>query len=134
MSVVTFDYSQFTARYPEFASLSSETATLYFNEACLHCDNTNSSLITDTTVRGMILNMLTAHIAKLATMGTVGRLAYGKEGTVIARFDYVPASAGRAWFDQTPYGASAWQAMSTWRTAFYVAPKTLPFVIVPGEG
>ena len=135
MAIVAFDLVTFRARYPEFNAVSDASLTAYFSEATLYCNNSDASLISDVSVRGMILNMLVAHIAALsstdiaATM--VGRVSSAGEGSVNVSTAYVTPSAGRAWLDQTKYGASAWQAMSPYRRAYNVAPSTQIVTVIP---
>lgn len=121
---VVFSYSEWTARYPELATVSSVLAQLYFYEACLYIDNSATSAIPYAQAgdpRDLILNMLTAHIAALnatvagvAPSPLVGRIASAGEGSVnVQTVLEVPGSA--AWFVQTKYGAAAWQALLPYR-------------------
>ena len=124
---VIFDYTAWSLRYPELAAWVSPTlAGNYFSEAGLYCNNSNTSLIpSDNGVRGMILNMLTAHIAALnAPLGgqdsspLVGRINNATEGSVSVQADLqVPMTA--AWFSLTKYGLAAWQAILPYRSARY---------------
>ncbi|MDN7490591.1 DUF4054 domain-containing protein [Burkholderia sp. AU45274] len=138
--VVTFSYADWSARYPELAaSVTSQTAQLYFNEAQLYCDNTPTSLITDTSPGGereLLLNMVTAHIAALnaplngqPSSPLVGRISNATQGSVSVQTDFqVPGSA--AWFAQTKYGAAYWQATTKYRSMLYVrgpVPIVNPF-------
>jgi hypothetical protein len=139
---VTFSYTDWSARYPELAtSVSSATAQAYFNEACLYCDNTPTSIITDAIQPGgereLLLNMVTAHIAALnaplngqASSPLVGRISGATEGSVSVQtqFDVAPGSA--QWFAQTKYGAAYWFATTKYRTMMYVrgpVPIANPF-------
>ena len=131
--VVVFNYDTWVAQYPEFAGMPSAQAQGYFNQAALYCDNTASSVITDASpggARETILYMLTAHVATIlaavvvngtlsAPSPLVGRITNATEGsvTVAAAMDGAPGSA--AWFNQTKYGAMAWQAMAPYRTMRY---------------
>ncbi|MEF3068037.1 DUF4054 domain-containing protein [Pandoraea apista] len=126
MAIVTFDYSAWTSRYPEFSSVAQSLALDYFNEACLYLDNTDRSLVLDVPQRTMLLNMLTAHIAALnsgtngqAASPLVGRIANATEGSVSVGTAYAEASGSRAWYDQTRYGAAYWQATAPYRTLRY---------------
>ncbi len=128
--VVTFVYATWWARYPELGAwVGPAQAQQYFNEACLYLDNTGCSRVQDASpggARATILNMLTAHLAKLNApindeppSGLVGRVASAGEGSVSVSTDFaVPGTA--AWYAQTPYGASAWQALAPYRMACYV--------------
>lgn len=132
--IVTFNATTFKARYPEFASVADSTLELYFTEAGLYCSNTDASPVTDVNVRTMLLYMLTAHIAYLATIpgNVVGRVSSASEGGVSISTT-MPAAGTRAWFEQTKYGASFWQATSPWRHALYVPPEyTIPTYVPRG--
>lgn len=124
MAVVAFNFVQWATRFPELAAtVAQPQATLFFAEAGLYLDNTDCSQVQDVTTRGLILNLITAHIAALSVRATttpvVGRINNAAEGSVSVGTEYqVPGSA--AWFAQTPYGASAWQALAGYRTARYV--------------
>ena len=131
MSVVVFNPTIFKARYPEFADVDSALLTLYFNEAQIYVDNTENSVIVDMNIRGMILNMLVAHIAAIQVAPLVGRLASAGEGSVNVSTSYAVATGSRAWFDQTRYGAGAWQALAPYRCAIYIPAPASPMTYVP---
>ena len=114
---VTFSYSTWSTRYPEFSTVSSDLAQLYFNEACLYCDNTGASKIIDENKRAILLNMLTAHIAKIAASKLVGRVSNASEGSVSVALDVGTMPGTAAWFQSTPYGAAFYQATSQYRMA-----------------
>ena len=129
---VTFSYSQWIARYPEFdpnntASVQPVNSTLaqeYFNEATLYQSNNGASPVCDAATASLLLNMLTAHIAFLnaanlsgtAAPNIVGRISNASEGSVSVGTDnqYPPGSP--QWFQQTKYGAAWWQATAQYRT------------------
>lgn len=130
MAIVTFDPAAFTARYPEFASVQSTVLGLYFAEATMHLDNTDSSRVSDVGQRTVLLNMLTAHIAAMngcgangqGASGMVGRINSASEGSVSVSSEYAaPTNGTMAWFIQTPYGAAYWAATASYRTMQYVA-------------
>jgi len=133
--IVTFDFTAWITRYPEFAAVPAPTAQIYFDEATLYCDNTAKSRVKDTTQRAVLLNMLTAHIAKLAAMAAasaaasgslVGQVTSASEGSVsvsVAAMGQGDAP-GADWFNQTPYGAAFWRASATYRTARYHRGRT----------
>ncbi len=130
--VVVFSYATWIATYPEFASVSEPTAQGYFNQATLYLDNTACSLVQDVGKRAVLLNMLTAHIAALAAKNTtpggglVGRIDSATEGSVSVHADMPGVTANSAWFMQTPYGASYWQATAQYRTMRYVPGPVTP--------
>ncbi len=123
--IVAYNPTLFHARYAEFATVSDVVLGAMFTEAGLYCNNTDASPVSDPNERAMLLNMLTAHIAKLAGLISpdgqslpVGRMSAAGQGSVSAGFDYaVPGTA--AWFAQTQYGAAFWQATSGYRGMSY---------------
>jgi len=124
--IVVFDFSAWIARYPEFSSVSSTLAQMYFNEATMYCDNTATSPVQDVDIRTMLLNMLTAHIAKLnapvngqQASELVGRIASAGEGSVNVSTELEGQVQGRAWYAQTKYGLAYWQATAQYRAAQY---------------
>ena len=132
MPVVQYDDAVFKARYPEFSAVSSIVLSECFNDAGMYLNNGDSSPVSDLTKRLRLLNMLTAHIAvlggALAVGGgaqPVGRVNQATEGAVSASFDYgVMNDNNGAWFKQTQYGASFWQATSSLRGFRYIARPT----------
>lgn len=134
-AVVTFDFAAFIARYPEFATLDPSLAQLYFNEATLYWRNDGSGPVADTAMQSMLLNMLTAHVAKLnsnaATQaGLVGRIDQATEGSVSVHATMGNQPPSAEWFNQTQYGATFWSATRQFRMAHYRARPTF----VPGRG
>lgn len=133
MAVVAFDIAAFRARYPEFSTVLDATLNAYFSEAGLYLSNTDSSVVADLTIRSMLLNMLTAHIASLNSgkngqppSGLVGRVAQASEGSVSVTADMGPPSGSAAWFLQTKYGAAFWQASAAFRSFRYIAGASRP--------
>lgn len=123
MTVVAFVPADFKVRYPEFATVPDARLSACFEDAGLYLSNTDASPVQNVTRRQSLLWMLTAHIAvlggALAADGRplpVGRVSSAAEGSVNASFDYVPSTPGSgAWFNQTGYGASFWQATTSLR-------------------
>lgn len=141
--VVTFDYGLWQAQFPSLAmSVDIDQATLYFGMSGLYLENDGLSQVCDLAKRGLILNLLTAHLATLfasingqAPNPLVGRISQATEGSVSVSVEF-PQSANAAWFNQTPYGAAAWVAMAPYRTAFYAAAPQIPLADQswPGQG
>lgn len=129
MSVVVFSPATWNLRYPEFSAIDPGLVALYFSEATLYCDNTDSSPVPyQPGNRDMLLNMVTAHIAMLnsGTSGQgasplVGRVTNASEGSVsvAAQLDMPQGSA--QWWSQTRYGLAFWQATAQYRTFQYAA-------------
>jgi hypothetical protein len=128
MSVAVFNPAVFLARYPEFSGVSTGVLTGLFSEAGLYLNNTDRSIVQDVVRRGVLLNMLVAHIGFIGGLlnadgqpRPVGRVSAAGEGTVSASFEGVPPTPGTgAWFQQSQYGAAFWQATSSLRSARYV--------------
>lgn len=123
--VVQFDSALFLGRYPEFAALNTsnpQALLACFAEAALYLDNSANSRVQQVEQRQPLLYMLTAHIAALyfpvntATASTaVGRVSSATEGSVTVQLDMGQVTFNAAWFLQTKYGASFWQASARWR-------------------
>lgn len=131
MAVVVFDIEKFRKRYPEFSSVPDELLTEYFNEATIYLDNTDHSRVQDLAQRTVLLNMLTAHIAKLNSGSNgeeaselVGRISSATQGSVSVSADMGPVTDTEAWYLQTRYGAAYWQATASFRTMQYVPGRS----------
>ncbi len=129
MAVVVFDAANFKIRYPEFAGVADLVLSARFDEATLYLSNTDVSPVQDITRRTVLLYLLTAHIATImgalagGTPGPVGRVSSATEGSVSIGLEFnAPGTA--AWFMQTQYGASFWQATSSLRGFRYIAQPT----------
>ena len=131
MAIVVFDPTTFKLRYLEFADVDPALLTMYFSEATIYVDNTEDSVITDVNIRGMVLNMIVAHIAALQAAPLVGRISSAGEGSVNVSTTYATPTGSRAWFDQSRYGAAAWQAMAPYRSALYIPAPSAPMTYVP---
>lgn len=129
--VVVFNYAAWVLAFPEFAGVTDPVAQRYFNEATLYLNNTPRSVVVDTTRRAALLDLLTAHIAKLyaniaAGNDLVGRIDSATEGSVSVHAEMPGVTANSAWFMQTPYGAAYWQATAQYRTMRYVPGPVTP--------
>lgn len=136
-AAVSFNYTSWVARYPEFKSILQETAQEYFNEATLYWRNDGTSLASTTAIQSTLLNMMTAHIAALNSQSQgdpspgkskdansqVGRVATATIGsvTVTTELAKAPGTGGtEAWLAQTRYGLAFWSATAAYRTSRYV--------------
>lgn len=133
MGIAVFNQAAFLARYPEFtayATAAPAALPAMFLEAGLYLSNTDRSPVQCFATRGMLLNMLTAHIAFIGGAFTadqqarpVGRMSDASEGSVSASFEGVPPTPGTgAWFMQSQYGAAFWQATTNLRGFRYLGP------------
>lgn len=132
MAVAAFDFAAWSARYPELGAVGSTLAASFFSEATLYLDNTDASPVTDAGQRLVLLNMLTAHIAALAGFGgrdpgMVGRVSSASEGSVSISADAGALPGSAAWYQQTSYGMSYWQATKPFRSAVYVPAPAYNF-------
>jgi hypothetical protein len=129
MAVAVFNSALFKARYPEFAAVSNTVLTALFAVAGLYLSNTDWSPVQDIVRRGVLLNMLTAHIGFIGGLLSadgqarpVGRVSQAGEGTVWASFEMNPPTPGTGpWFAQSQYGAAFWQATTSLRGMRYVS-------------
>ena len=142
--VVVFDYDLWASQFPELApSINGTQAQLYFDFATLTVYNSACSFIVDLTKRANILNCMTSHIAVLLApispapgaplqqpTPLVGRINNASEGSVSVSTEMNSPQAA-SWFNQTRYGAMAWQFMAPYRTALYIANPWSP-VSAPG--
>ncbi len=136
MAIVTFDSTEFTAKYPRFAgTLTADQLQQAFDVACLLVDNSDVSIIKYDPVTGVndrktILYLLTCHIATMALWGDgqAGPIAGASEGSVSVSFS-VPDATNASWFKQTPCGSMYWQATRKYVVGGrYVAKKYIhPF-------
>ncbi len=130
-AIATFNYQTWVARYPEFVAVGQPLADLYFAEAQLYLVNDGSGPVEDPNVQLALLNMLTAHIAALyggangqPASPLVGRINTATEGSVSVGADLPNLPGTAAWFVQTKYGISFWQASAAFRTFRYrVGPR-----------
>jgi hypothetical protein len=129
---VTFNYQQWAARYSEFDTVPEPTVLAYAAEAQVHHRNDGSGPVEDPTVQLVLLNMMTAHVAKLyATVegqkpsGLVGRVSAAATGPISVSLDPFSGVAGaQQWLLQTQYGASYWAATAPYRRMRYrVGPQ-----------
>ena len=126
--IVTFDPIAFATRYPEFGNVGDALLQAYFDEVTLaYLDNTEASRVQQVEQRSVLLNMLVAHVAALnagvngqAPSPLVGRVNTASEGSVSVGTDMGAVPFTAAWFLQTKYGASFWQATAQFRTMQYV--------------
>ena len=132
---VVFNYASWVLMFPEFANLQEEGATGYFNMATLYIRNDGAGPVNDPKMQTTLLNLTTAHLAKLFSTqtngqpttggaegpaGLVGRIASASEGSVSVSTEYTDQDPSGAWWNQTPYGAAAWKLKAPFRTMRYL--------------
>ena len=129
---VVFNWAIWSARYPALACKVSEaTAAAYWCEAGLFLDNSGCGQVPATRLP-LILGMITAHLVCLpgnpgsdSPASLPGRIASAAQGSVNVATEYTSSQASQ-WWDQTEYGATAWQALAPYRTARYIAAPQRP--------
>jgi hypothetical protein len=142
---VTFNYTAWVTRYPEFASpggaqpVAEPLADLYFAEAGVYVANDGTSIVPTDQLLLTYLNMITAHIASLNAAQAsgvpasplVGRISNASEGSVSVATEnnYEPGSV--QWYQQTKYGAAYWAATAQFRDGPRYAPG--PVLGVPAN-
>jgi Protein of unknown function (DUF4054) len=123
-AIATFVFADFIVQYPAFASAPPEaTLQAYFDIAGeLYLRNDGTGRVRNVGAQTALLYMLVAHLAQLANgadgaspNGLVGRVSSATQGSVTVATDY-PSTPNNAWFVQTPYGASFWQATAAYRS------------------
>lgn len=123
-AVAMWNYGAFQVQYPVFAAAPPEpTLEAYFDMASIWLRNDGTGPVRKVTVQTWLMNMLVAHLTQLFNgpdgtgdgAGIVGRISSATEGSVTVATE-MEASLSSAWFNQTPYGATFWQATAAWRT------------------
>lgn len=139
MTIAVFNYGTWSVLYPDLATkVSAGQAQAYFDQAgALYIDNTDCSIVADAGVRLQLLYLAVAHLGTLGLpaaqggSGIVGRIKRATEGSVTVEADSLPG--GSAWWAQTPYGFSVWQALAPYRTMHYI-PGPVPPIAPYGPG
>ncbi len=135
MAVAVFDYSKFSALFPELVNggVTEPVASSLFAVAGLLLDNTDCSPVQDTDARLTYLNYIVAHLASVAgypmaagaagptPSGVIGRISSATEGSVSVSSDYGQVSGNQAYWLQSQYGALYWQLTAPFRTMQYRA-------------
>ena len=140
---VVFVYADWATRYPEVAAPPDGTGTTTAAQAAddfvlagLYLNNTPCSVVQNISVRTILLYMLTAHIAALAARqaaepdgnAIVGRISDATQGSVSVSADVGVTTANQAWFYQTQYGMSFWQATAAYRAGGRYKPGRVPYL------
>lgn len=129
-AVAVFDPTAFKQAYPAFANVSDPQLQAMFDIATLYLRNDGTSPVKTVAAQTALLYMLTAHLTQISfgpngqgASGIVGRVTSASEGSVSIGTDY-PSTPNNAWFVQTPYGASFWQATAAYRMTRYIPGPT----------
>lgn len=147
--IVPFVYADWALRYPELAASPNGTGTTTALQAAddfvlagLYLNNTPCSVVTNIPARTILLYMLTAHIAALAARqavepngnAIVGRISDATQGSVSVSADVGTTSQNQAWFYQTQYGMSFWQATLQYRSGGRYFRGRVPYLGVSNAG
>lgn len=125
--IVTLDIAKFRALFPEFDAVTDVQLQFLFDEATDFLSNDAYSAVSDLSKRERLLYLLMAHLAYgrygdskgNGASGFVGRISSASEGSVSVGSDLGDVGAGTAWYTQSPYGLSFWQATKVYRMAHY---------------
>ena len=127
MGVVVFNPDTFREIYPQFVDTPNAVLDWWFAQAETLLNNTDCSIVKDLGERERLLMLLMRHLAALDERaeqgGLVGRIASATEGSVSVSAEMPASSAGAAWYNQTPFGASFWQLTSKYRRFKYVSGR-----------
>lgn len=126
--IVSFNYDNWIALFPQFSYITAPQATALFNAATNYCRNDGGGPVCSPTQKTFLLNLLVAHLAQLfapaangqAASTLVGRISNASEGSVSVSSDY-PSNPSSAWYTQTQYGAAYWEATKPFRSMRYIA-------------
>jgi hypothetical protein len=149
---IVFDPAAFRAAYGTFAGCSDAQLQEYFTIAGTVCWNSvrNPAYCT-TGLLATLMNLATAHVAWLfaprdamgnpssagaAASPIVGRINSASEGSVSVGAEWNGSgSPSEAWWLQSPWGATWWQATAQFRQAVYLAkPTVVPGTLPPAWG
>jgi hypothetical protein len=136
LQVVTLDIPKFRALFPEFDAVTDVQLDFLFDEATDYLSNDAYSAVSDLSKRERLLYLLMAHLAYgrygdargNGGTGLVGRASSASEGSVSVGFELGAMGAGTAWYTQSPYGLSFWQATKVYRMAKYYPGMTYRYV------
>jgi hypothetical protein len=130
-----FDYATWIMTFPEFAGVGQPQADLYFGIATSFVKNDGTGPVRNPHLLRNLLNLTTAHVAKLFSMqsngqpsssggeapaGLVGRISSATEGSVSVSTEFESDGAASAWWNQTQYGVTAYRMLAPFRTMRYL--------------
>jgi hypothetical protein len=142
--VAVFVFADWAAIYPELVAptetppgtgtTTAAQAANDFIQAGLYLNNTPCSVVQNVPIRLSLLYLLTAHIAALAARqaaepdgnALVGRISDATQGSVSVSADVGTTTNNQAWFYQTQYGMSFWQATAQFRAGGRYKPGRVP--------
>jgi hypothetical protein len=124
-----FDYDVFVTQFPEFESTSSEVLSGLWDRASVIFRNDSSSPAQELSLRRVLLNMLTAHLASMfagpgGAGGLVGRINSKSVNGVSVGAEGFGVQGTQAWYLTTRYGAEFWRATAAYRTFRYIPGPT----------
>ncbi len=155
--IVTFSYPVWIAQFPFFAGVaqsdviqtyfdpsSQQTLTLgYLGLAQLYVRNDGGGPVSNPNIQLNLLNLAVCHIAFINSPqtngvpttgglepapGVVGRISTATEGSVTVNAELPqPPSGTAAWWNQTQWGAQAYQLMAAYRTMRYLPGRVRNF-------
>jgi len=125
-AVVSFDYDDWVARFPELDAVTQPRAEAFFAEATIFWANDGSGPVTDDIVQLALLNLLTAHLAGLNAVisgslpyNVVGRVTSASEGSVSVGVTLTLPPGTAEWYGLTRWGFEFWTMTAAYRTMRY---------------
>ena len=121
--IVVFDPQDFLMLYPQFQNVfNAAQLKQIFKVACMLCNNTENSPITDLEERKTLLYMLVCHIATLMQRGTAmpGLITSATEGKVSVGLQAYTNNPN--WYNQTQCGSMYWLATAKYRVGMRYVP------------
>ncbi len=119
--IVTFDYAEFIALYPEFVNMPEMQLQNYFDIATGILSNRIGVVVCDKDKLKTMLYLLTAHIAFLFKRGAAlaGPISSATEGSVSVGFS-IPQNLNAQWFNQSQFGQLFWQLAKPYMMGRYI--------------
>lgn len=123
-AIAVLDLAAFRLAFKAFTTAPDDaTIRSYFalgGEVWLRNDGTGR--VRTVELQTQLMYLLTAHLCQLFSgpdgnnpSGLVGRISSATEGSVTVATEF-ESTKNSAWFDQTPYGATFWQATASFRS------------------
>lgn len=139
-AIANLSAADFQAKYPAFSGLTPEQVEALFGVAVIFLRNDGTGPVCVVSIQTNLLYMLTAHLAQLqygadgkSGGSMVGRVSSASEGSVSVGLEY-GSTPNAAWYNQTQYGATFWQATVAYRMVAGYRPGPTRFGTGIGAG
>jgi hypothetical protein len=127
--MITFDYDQFVAEYPEFVGYSTkQNVTNVFNMQATVMAQPISACFEDEDEQYYWICLVLAHILTRRQLGLSGRISNVSQGSESATFD-MDAPAWAQYWNATVYGQDVYQTIQTYLAGgHYVSNGEEPYL------